>query len=192
MDLLEGVLDAAFGGNEPLLVRIGDRLDETDELSRLRGLLIWLAWDCDIRADERIAFGDDERDWKVWERAALLEILLPAVGDRVCEEEARNSVLAVALESRLVGAQSWLDRHLAWGRQIADLPYDATGLAGAVPAEVGGIAIVGGAKDCRPRIVCEIGDRSIGLFVFGDEDLTRSFSSERIVALTPANLLTLS
>jgi hypothetical protein len=94
----------------------------------------------------------------------------------------------VAPESRLVGAQSWLDRHLAWGRQIAGLPYGATGLSGAVPAEVGGIAIVGGAKNCRPRIVCEIGDRSIGLFVFGDDDPTRSFSSERIIALTPANL----
>ena len=135
--------------------------------------------------DERIAFGDDERE-RNRERAALLELLWPVVDDPLCEAEARQSVLAVAAESQLVTAQSWLDNHFKWSRQLSELQQEFSGPSGRVPTEVGGIAIVGSATD-RPRIVCQIGDRSIGLFVLGARELMSSFSSDRIVALKPAN-----
>ena len=56
--LLHAVASSLFEGNNSILYpgKEFDSLVESDELSRLKGLLIWLAWDCDLKLDLKTPF----------------------------------------------------------------------------------------------------------------------------------------
>jgi hypothetical protein len=83
--------------------------------------MIWLAWECKFRADRKFALGDEIEDRKhnVLQRAALLELVLPALPNSDTREEAERSVQATASPSQTLTASQWLQTHFAWGQRIA-------------------------------------------------------------------------
>jgi hypothetical protein len=120
--LFDGILDTVIGGSRPLMRRPGViAVGHSMEVVHLRGLMVWLAWECKFRADRKFALGDEieDRDYNVLQRGALLELVLPVLPDVDAREEAERSVQATASPRQTLSAGQWLQAHFAWGRRIA-------------------------------------------------------------------------
>lgn len=65
-------------------------IDEVDELVRLRGLLVWLAWYVDIAYEPGTRFSEerDERDTRLWMNAVYILLAQITAGDEMIAEEA--------------------------------------------------------------------------------------------------------
>lgn len=65
-------------------------IDEVDELVRLRGLLVWLAWYVDIVYEPRVPFGEerDKRDSRLWMNSVYILLAQMTASDEMIEEEA--------------------------------------------------------------------------------------------------------
>jgi hypothetical protein len=122
-NLFEGILETVIGGPRPIMRRTEvTALEHSMEMVHLRGLLIWLAWECKFRADRRLALGDeiDDRDDNLLQRAALLELVLPALEEPDTCSEAQRSVVATANPHQSLAASQWLQVHFEWGRNVAE------------------------------------------------------------------------
>jgi hypothetical protein len=119
--LLDGILNTVIGGTRPLMRRPEvAAADHSMEVGHLRGLMIWLAWECKFRADHKISLGDEieARDENIRQRAALLELVVPAVPDTDAFTEAERSVESTATARQTLSAREWLQTHLVWGRRV--------------------------------------------------------------------------
>lgn len=117
--LLEGVLSFLYSDSRHLLEDILARLneDQVDEISRVGGLLLWLAWDGGIRGEEIPGVTEEltERRPKLIDRARILTLCLHVGKDELGVEEARTSLARVATDSQRANASGWLDRSLDRG-----------------------------------------------------------------------------
>jgi hypothetical protein len=98
--------------------------DSDHDLSRLLGLMLWLAWDCglDARKTDKTIFPtkEEERD-RLEDRAKLLELAMRAANDEAALEEVRHSIWRTAAEAAKGAAHLWVIFHRAWGQALADL-----------------------------------------------------------------------
>ena len=103
--LLEGALAALFGRQQKLYdaATLAFADDPANDLSRLLGLMLWLAWDCglDARKTDKTIFQtkEEERD-RLEDRAKLLELAMRAAKDEAALEEVRRSIWRTAAESQ--------------------------------------------------------------------------------------------
>ncbi len=150
--LFDGIVDKVIGGPRPLMRRPEvTAASNSMEVVHLRGLMIWLAWECKFRADRKFALGDEieDREFNVLQRAALLELVLPVLRDDDARAEAERSVQATASARQTLSARQWLQTHFAWGQRISrsaaearDRPtkaerYPAVGSIVALPKALG-------------------------------------------------------
>lgn len=186
-DLLDGVLTYLFGTGyqlyQAITVTLGD--DRFDELARLKGLLIWLAWDCDLRLDDRFGMAEEPEDVEVrlCSKAALLEFAQMLKGDDMARDEASNSVLQTANGSTAIAASRWIGKYFGWADTIpstsASVVDDRPGKAGTIA--VGDIAVVTTEKQRKLRVVSSITAHQIGLIDFGRDNGEIQFVRERVV-----------
>lgn len=91
-----------------------------DEMSRLPGLLLWLAWDCGVKLDDIKVYGvDPESAYQRISDKAILLALAPATSeDDLAFAETEQSVLRASRPIQLISAKAWLKRHIRWGRSL--------------------------------------------------------------------------
>lgn len=92
-----------------------------DEVSRLPGLLLWLAWDNGVCLDDSRVFGEYPEDARrrIAEKAMLIALAPPASQDAIALAEAQGSVLRTAKPNQQASATEWLDRYISWGRLLS-------------------------------------------------------------------------
>jgi hypothetical protein len=92
------------------------------EASAVRGLLLWLAWDCGL--DVRTVLDDDDPDI-LWENLYGLEQLMHLTVDVSKDEEAAGKARAALSQSTSSRkAEDWLQAQLQWGARVAALNGD--------------------------------------------------------------------
>jgi hypothetical protein len=123
--LFAGVIRHLFGWSSCILKRALEELidDAMDEISRLRGLLFWLARECKTDIREPAMFGDvpEAKRNRLLSKYYLSLIIPNLLGDSVATEEADESIKRTTRPAYLGDTEEWLKLHLRWGRAIA--PY---------------------------------------------------------------------
>jgi hypothetical protein len=138
--LLDGILDTVIGGSRPLIRRPEvTAAEHSMEVGHLRGLMIWLAWECKFRADQKFSLGDEieDREHNVLQRAVLLEFVVAAIPDPEACAEAERSVESTVTARQTLSAREWLQTHLVWGRRVQQNARTRSGYA---PGATGSLA----------------------------------------------------
>jgi len=97
-------------------------VESCTEASAVRGLLLWLAWDCGL--DVRTVLDDDDPDI-LWENLYGLEQLMHLTADVSNDEEGAGKARAALSQSTSSRkAEDWLQAQLQWGARVAALNGD--------------------------------------------------------------------
>jgi hypothetical protein len=85
-----------------------------EEISRLHGLLVWLAWDSDVslREIDDLRLSWEERQRRVYDKARLLAIAPRTATDSLATQEARESIIHGTRFNQLQQASNWLEVNL--------------------------------------------------------------------------------
>jgi hypothetical protein len=125
--LFLGVLPFLYGKSHDFINKAKEELvdEPLDEISRLSGLMLWLAWKCgyDLKKPKPKALGVDyERDFKKnVERAQLLLITPDAVSDDLAFEEAGKSIRQTSTNKNRKAVDKWISLHRYWGKKFIKL-----------------------------------------------------------------------
>lgn len=171
--LLEGCVRALFGRKKRLFDAAA-RLYEDDpnnDLSRLLGLLIWLAWDSglDLTSTRLASTWDTEARRQSWiEVAKLLEIATRTRDHMDALNEARHSVWRTCDHSSRGGANLWITRFEAWTGSLTDLlAARASWLRDRLP-KPGDLAIAEKENAPKLRVVLSATGKTVRLAEFGE------------------------
>ena len=189
--LLDGILDNVIGGPRPLMHRPEVTVaDHSMEVAHLRGLMIWLAWECKFRADHKFSVSDEieERDHNLLQRAALLELVLLTVPDEDACAEAARSVECTASTRVTVSARDWLQKHLVWGRSVhihartrRDYPPGGNG-----SLACGSIVALPSGAGRTLHVVASHDGPNVVVYDLGVESHERHFLRTKVVPIAPA------
>jgi hypothetical protein len=185
-ELLRHVMRAFFGRGIDLYARLLATLgvETFDELIRLKGLLLWLAWDCGVILDDTFRIGDerDEIQERLWDKAALLELVQMMSGDNLSFEEAKVSILLVARPEEHQSAAGWIGAWEQWANAVgnARLRMRAGNLAQPSPNRLGALAYAISTHNPKLRIVSSLSTDTVGLFDFGPDSNEISYQSARV------------
>jgi len=168
-NLLEQAMAYLFGSGSMLLSKLQVQSDEPlEEVSHLRSMLLWLAWDLGEELTDRISplleKGDAARQIQA---NAILYKLLPVVvldQDEVTELERSMQLTAAQTAEEGARATAWLTRHLGAGRHIGSTGHAAG--RDAASLRVGALAPVPGANPPRVRVVAALSSSEVSLWEF--------------------------
>lgn len=186
-ELLFGTLTYLFGRRYQLYQAILDSLGDErfDELARLKGLLIWLSWDCDVAIDERYGYSEepDDVERRVEDKAVLLELAQILLGDGLAREEATNSVLQGTSGGQQQVAARWLATYFQFAGEVERYLLSlgtAEGLRRTV--HLGDLAYIPAAQPRRLRVVSELADSNVALVDFSENDSKIRYESNKVVS----------
>ena len=184
--LLNTACSFLFGRNSQLLNATSVELDGeyADEVSRLDGLLMWLAWDCKLSLSYTSHWGetDEELTDKLLDRARLVAIGPRVEADPVATAEAKGSILRFTPPGKMKHASVWLDSSLDLGRRMAERRHLRGGGQGASgPLQPGDIAYT--SKDATPRVVLRNTGRQIWLSNLDESETVIKYAAERVTKL---------
>jgi hypothetical protein len=186
--LLFGALEELFHRKYRLLDMIVVALEGEpfEEIAHLRGLLLWLAWDCDVNLDERFGIAEEPGDVeiRILDKAALLEVAPPVIIDEVAIAEARDSIQQVARSTQLASASAWLQKSLDWAEAVnkSRSSAGAKGL-GENKVGMGDIAYVTSSKAPVLMVVSKVIGNTVGFAAFGEELGAVSYLRDRVASL---------
>lgn len=187
--LLDEVLTNLFGRGfqlyDAIKAALGD--ERFDELARLKGLLIWLAWDCEVQLDERFDIREEPEDvrQRLVDKAALLEFAQMLKGDAVAQEEAANSILQTVQGGAAAAASRWIASYFGWANKLSRIAIPTAPQKGKPNAAiaVGDLAVLTTEKSPKLRVVSSVTGQQVSLIDFGDEDGEIEFLRDRVVKL---------
>ena len=177
--LLDGAMAWLFGRNSMALSKLVSAADEPlEEVSYLRSLLLWLAWDLGEELTDRISplMDADESMGCVRSNAILFE-LFPSTAtdpDELAELERSIRMTVMPTGEEAAKAAAWLARHLDVGIYV--LKYAENAANSDVLLRVGQLASVPGANPLRRRVITSVVDNEFSVWEF---DGTRSFVRQR-------------
>ncbi len=120
--LLDEVLPVLFGDEHPVFASALRELSDApvDEIARLRGLLLWLAWDCGLSKNRPAEFNESRERLpeRLQERAMMLCLTSEVVTDDLAVEEAKKSIEDSAPQTIAKRALAWIGSCLSWGDEI--------------------------------------------------------------------------
>ena len=167
--LLERAMGSLFGTRSMLLWKLlGQSDDPIEEVSHLRSLLLWLAWDLGDELTDRISPMLEPEDLmrRIQANAILYELLPSASTDGDEVAELQRSVVMTAMPTGEEGARAtaWITRHLGVGRQIASAGQ--AGIGKQAELQVGALAVVPGTRPPRLRVVTALTGSEVSLYEF--------------------------
>lgn len=186
--MFQGILDFVIGGPKPLIKRAEVlEVSHSMEVVNLRGLLIWLAWECKCRADRQFNLGDErsDRDENVLDRAALLELIVPVIPDEDAISAAEKSVEQSATARQSISARHWLQTHFAWGRRIAKSARSASSQPNQTKRNhaLGSVVALDTARGQSLHIVAGQFAGVVVLIDFSSETGEREFLRDRVIPI---------
>ncbi len=188
--LLTAILPNLFGRGYQLYQAITTALGDErfDELARLKGMLVWLAWDCDVQLDERFGLKEEPEDvqQRLTEKAALLEFAQMLKGDSVAQDEASSSILQTVQGGAAIAASRWVTGYFGWADRISQHAIPTVTVRGKsnTAVAVGGLAVVTTEKTPKLRVVSEVTRQHVSLIDFGEEDWKIQFLRDRVVGVS--------
>jgi len=127
--LLEDSLKYLYGQDHQFLKETEKELAEEawDELSRLRGLLLWLAKDCGADLRDEKTFGEswEDRKMRTIKRSYLLLIAPNSVTDPVALQEAATDIEKTTPIFKKADSKNWIIRQEALGKKLSLLQKKA-------------------------------------------------------------------
>jgi len=157
--------------------------EPAEEIARLHGLLVWLAWDSDVALREihDLRLSWEERQQRTYDKARLLAIVPHTAVDPVAIQEARDSILHATRVTQHQQASNWLRVNLEWGQKITHHVTCLSDVRGASEApEIGDTAL---APDALPRIVTRATGRSIWLCDLNEKEPEIGYLTSRVTKL---------
>ncbi len=189
--LLEELLPLLFGDDHRVFASALRELADTsvDEIARLRGLLLWLAWDCSLSKNRPAEFNEPQErlSERLWERAAMLCLTSEVVIDHEALEEARKSIQDSASPAIAKRTLTWVEDSLSWGQEInrfrfsSDMEDRSTG----AETEVGCIVYRKPKDDFR--VVAGLSGSTVNLVSLGLEEHDRKWGAVALREVPLAN-----
>jgi hypothetical protein len=160
-----------------------DRLQNRpfEEVSFVRGLLLWLAWDCDYHVEDPLAFEDpDDIDENIWGLSRMLAIALDLQNDEPALEKAQNAIESSAHEYNPSDYDpEWLRKFIIWASEMQQLASNENRSTTTLKEAASG-DIVFADKPRRLFVVAEAFHGKVKLIDLDSEDELRPFSSKYV------------
>lgn len=153
----------------------------------MKGLLIWLAWDCHVNLDDRMSMSEEPEDVerRIYDKAALLEFALMLRGDSIAQTEASASILQVAHGGAVTVGAGWLAKYSHWADRIVKLLDGPTAKYSDRDRLLpGDLALITTLKPPRFRVVWSVANDRVSLVDFGEEDRSMEFLRDRVVRVS--------
>jgi len=139
--------------------------------------------DCGVTLDNRFGISEYREDVeeRIWNKAALLELVQILSGDGISFEEARTSILSVATPGVHQSAVQWLAACEAWSHDVENARATMRGSSGGRlrVSQTGSLAFATAIAQPRLRIVSSAGDTHVTLFDFHEEIV---FQADRVAS----------
>jgi len=158
-----------------------------EELSLIRGLLVWLAWDSDYHVEDPVGFEDpDDVEDNIWGLSRLLPLASDLHDDREAIEKAKSAIECSAHEYDPSDYDSaWFLKFKRWADRINQLFTVKTVTAAAQrDPEPGDIVYAG--KPPRLFAVAQAFHGKVKLIDLDSEGELRIFSSKYVTIAKPA------
>jgi len=186
--LLEGCLSALFGRKKRLFVAAAKLFEEdpNNDVARLLGLLIWLAWDSglELKGSPTGSIWDVEaRREALLEMAKLLEIAAVAGLYVDAFEEAKGSAWRTCKESSQGSASRWVSRYKLWARSLAELSDSPHSWGPERVPKPGDLAIAIKEREPRLRLVLSVTNDYVHLAEFGEKTGEVTFGRNYVKAV---------
>jgi len=128
----EDVIKFLFGKTNRLFEKACSELkgdQSVDEMSRLKGLLSWLACDSgyDLHKKKELAETREEQRERLLEYLYLFHVAPLTATDVIAKKEVRESVVSTTRSVLLNNAENWLETHFSWGEEVQDLYFNYQG-----------------------------------------------------------------
>jgi hypothetical protein len=189
--LLEGIMVNLFEPSEhteqaPLLhlEPLGEAFYESDDVARLKGLVLWLAWDCGLTLDLNKPFKESREDLKqrLRRNAMVLALAQMIRADAVVIEEAWQSI------GRLTSTEmTWIAEIQQLADQCASLRQRPSGLYPAQKAEPGDIAIHRSLDSWDLRVVASYAENRLYLIRFSKDGKPKAYRPQYLAVARLTN-----
>ena len=185
--LLAATLKALFGSEKDIFDKTAEvfKDDPENDMPRLLGLIIWLAWDCELHFPKTYnlpVYESEARQEALIELAKLLEISIRAGRFIMAIEEARLSIWRTMPEYSRVRAGSWLRQLENWARDLTALETNPGSLNESGTPQPGQIGICIKEEKPKFRLILNAYDRKVQFAELGKKNETVMFSQAFVKA----------
>jgi hypothetical protein len=186
--LFNKIAEVAFDGDKSIisLAGISIQLSDFDEFARLKGLIIWLAWNSGITITDRKPFNEsaEERTERFDTNRLYVATAQLIAGDEDTISEARQSIGQFSSID-----MGWLDKLLAVDQLIRNAFSDPTALQDGTTAKAGdfGFNTLNPASGIRE--ILPTGGSNIGLAWFNSDHPRFKFPTKNIRTIPFASIL---
>ncbi len=187
--LLEAIVQNLFEDKNSILYPTDEVKDlaDSDEMARLKGLILWLAWDSGIQLMKKKPFfeSSEERSIRVRNKALMVALAQLVNRDEVVMEEARQSIGILCTSD-----MDWLDWIHKADKKLQKLMKKPGALSDGNKAEPGDIAIHKYLDHLEVRLILNLEATKANLAYFGKKkdhisyrtDFIKVWSFERLMA----------
>ncbi len=178
--LLCAVASSLFEGSNSMLYLNDNEFDslaDSEDLARLKGLVIWLAWDCDLelKLDKPFFEKPEEQYQRFFNNGLILAIAQLVGNDEVAISEAKNSIAPMCS-----GDMDWLNWILSIGEKLFELSSNPEKFITANEAKSGYLAFHSKVPTWGVRLVVSGNTKITNLLCFDREKGHSSCKSDAI------------
>ena len=179
--LLDGSITALFGRKQRLFASFREAVgnDPEEDVSRLLGLLLWLAYDCgmDVRELHNLPAGNwEERNERLFNLSKILEIAVVSGNDNKVFNETERSIWQTTPELMRVGVSKWIDYHKEWSIEVFEMFSSRNSWKTQKPVKIGGIGIATRENFPKLRVVFGFDEKTVHFVEMGENSKKVSFS----------------
>lgn len=181
--LFEEVMLTLFEGDASLLhlESLGEAFEHSDDIARLKGLLVWLAWDCGLTLDLQKPFMENSEQQKArLKRNAMMLALAQAVqNDDVVLDEAKQSIGSLSSSE-----MDWLKdlRTLIEQCDAIKNRKEYIALSQGAEAQPGDIAVHKNLGNWDLRVVSSNGGHQVSLIKLNKQEESKSFIAKYLLS----------
>jgi hypothetical protein len=180
--LLEAIMFSLFEGESSLLhpEALGEEFQNSDDVARLKGLVLWLAWDCGLAMDLQKPFNEsrDDLNKRLQRNAMVLALAQMVQSDEVVIDEARQSIGSVAS-----GEMGWLRAIQLLGHRCETIRDDPSNWQPAEMAQPGDLAIHRSLSHLGLRVVAHKGNSQLNLIKLGRNAPLLKYKSDHVAVV---------
>ena len=173
--LLDGSITALFGRKQRLFASFIDALgnDPEEDVSRLLGLLLWMAYDSEMDVRELRDFptnNPEERRERLFNLSLLLDIAVASGKDNDAFIEAERSIWRTTPEPMRAGVSKWIGYHREWSKEVFELCSSRNSWKTEKSAKIGGIGIATKEEFPKLRVILDLSEKYVELVERGEKD----------------------
>lgn len=183
--LLDGSIAALFGRKQRLFASFVEAVgsDPEEDITRLLGLMLWLAHDSSIDARELYNFpvgNPEERLERLMNLSRLLEIAIASGKDNEAFIEAEKSIWRMTPETKRSGVSMWISYHKAWSKEVLEIFNLRNSWGTKKLFKIGAIGIATKEKIPKLRVISRFDEINAHFLEIGEKDNIISFKLDSV------------